>query len=221
MAQVASKTCEIGFSASGSQYCLECEQYVCENCKIFHKRQKLSKNHQFQSSADDIPEAKFKCKDHNEDVSLLCNTCNVVVCSKCVTGNHKGHAFSQLMDSITQLKEKTKKDVRRKVQEATLNMKKIEEGQQAFAMKIEVVVKTITEEGTKIKAMVDKYIEKMITSIKNQSMLEKDKLAKSMAGYNMVLKSGIHLHKKIHELDKKLNEGKLLQSLQLITVRKR
>ncbi|XP_063436145.1 E3 ubiquitin-protein ligase TRIM71-like [Mytilus trossulus] len=190
MAQVASKTCEICVSASGSQYCLECEQYFCENCKIFHKRQKLSKNHQFQSSEDDIPEAKSKCKDHNEDVSLLCNTCNVVVCSKCVTGNHKGHAFSQLMDSITQLKEKTKKNVSRKVQEATLNMEKIEEGQQAFAMKIEAVVKTITEEGTQIKAMVDKYIEQMITSIKNQSMMEKDKLAKAMAGYNMVLKSG-------------------------------
>ncbi|VDH91912.1 Hypothetical predicted protein [Mytilus galloprovincialis] len=58
MAQAASKTCEICISAIGSQYCLECEQYFCENCKTFHSRQKISKTHQFQSSSDVIPEGK-------------------------------------------------------------------------------------------------------------------------------------------------------------------
>ncbi|CAC5366314.1 unnamed protein product [Mytilus coruscus] len=31
MAQAASKTCEMCMSAAGSQYCLDCEEYYCEN----------------------------------------------------------------------------------------------------------------------------------------------------------------------------------------------
>ncbi|CAC5405068.1 TRIM28 [Mytilus coruscus] len=217
MAQAASKTCEICVSAPGSQYCLECEQYFCENCKTFHIRQKLSKNHQFQSSSDVIPEGKSRCKEHNEDVSFVCNTCNVAVCSSCVTGSHTGHAFSKLKDSISQLKEKNKKDLQRKVHETTQNMKKMEESLKAFDVKVEVVVKAITEEGTKIKAMVDKCIAQMIASVKDQSKTEKDKLTKIIADRKMDLKAGSNLDKKIYELDKTRNDGKLLQSLQKLT----
>ncbi|XP_052096624.1 E3 ubiquitin-protein ligase TRIM71-like [Mytilus californianus] len=217
MAQAASKTCEICVSAPGSQYCLECEQYFCENCKTFHIRQKLSKNHQFQYSSDVIPEGKSKCKEHNEDVSFVCNTCNVAVCSSCVTGSHTGHAFSKLIDSISQLKEKNKKDLQRKVYETTQNLKKMEEGLKAFDVKVEEVVKTITEEGTKVKAMVDKCVAQMIALVKDQSKKEKDKLKKIIADREMDLKAGSNLDKKIYELDKKRNDGKLLQSLQKLT----
>ncbi|XP_052096341.1 E3 ubiquitin-protein ligase TRIM71-like isoform X7 [Mytilus californianus] len=217
MAQAASKTCEICISASGSQYCLECEQYFCENCKIFHKRQKGTINHQFQSSSDVIPEGKSKCPDHKEDLCFLCNTCNVAVCSSCVTGSHTGHAFSKLMDSITKLKEKIKKDLHRKVHEKTQNLKKIEEGLKAFDVNVEVVVKAITEEGTNIKTMVDKCIAEMIASVKDQSKTEKDKLTKIMADSKMNLKAGSDIGNKIYELEKTRKDGQLLQSLQKLT----
>ncbi|XP_052096347.1 protein wech-like [Mytilus californianus] len=217
MAQAASKTCEICVSAYGSQYCLECEQYFCENCKTFHKRQKVTKNHQFQSSSDVIPEGKSKCKEHNEDISFVCKTCNLVVCSSCVTGSHTGHAFSKLMDNITQMKEKNTKDLRSKVHEATQNIKTIEEGLKAFDVKVEGVVKAITEEGTKIKAMVDTCVAQMIASVKDQSRKEKDKLTKIIADTKIDLKAGGDLEKKKCELDKTRNDGKLLQSLQKLT----
>ncbi|CAG2213558.1 unnamed protein product [Mytilus edulis] len=217
MAQAASKTCEICVSASGSHYCLECEQYFCENCKGFHKRQRVTKHHQFQSSSDVIPEGKSKCKDHNEDVSFVCNTCNVAVCSSCVTGSHSGHAFSKLLDSISQLKETNTTDLRSKVHEATQNMKQIEEGLKAFDVKVEGIVKAITEEGTKIKTMVDKCISEKIASVKDQSRKERDKLTKLLEDTQMDLKAGRDLDKKIHELNKTRNDGKLLQSLQKLT----
>ncbi|XP_071138872.1 E3 ubiquitin-protein ligase TRIM71-like [Mytilus edulis] len=217
MAQTASKTCEICISATGSQYCLECEQYFCENCKTFHNRQKISKTHQFQSSTGVIPEGKSKCKDHNEDFSFVCKTCNVVVCSSCVTGSHTGHAFSKLMDSITQLKEKNTTYLSRKVQESTQNMKQIEEGIKEFDVKVEEVVKAITNEGAKLKAMVDKCVAEMISSVNDQFRREKDKLTKIMADIRMDLKAGSDLDKQIYELDKVRNDGNLLKSLQKLT----
>ncbi|CAC5421829.1 unnamed protein product [Mytilus coruscus] len=217
MAQAASKTCEICVSASASPYCLECEQYFCENCKTFHKRQKVTKNHQFQSSSDIIPEGKSKCQDHNEDLSFICITCNTAVCSSCLTGNHKRHAFSKLRDRLSQLKEKNKKDVRGKVQEATKNTKKMEEGLKEFDVNLEDVIKAITAEGTQIKAMVDKCIAEMIVSVRDQSRREHHKLSKIIADSNLDLKAGSDLDQKLYELDKTRNHGKLLQSLQKIT----
>ncbi|XP_063436155.1 E3 ubiquitin-protein ligase TRIM71-like [Mytilus trossulus] len=217
MAQAASKTCDICVSASGSHYCLECGQYFCDNCKGFHKRQSVTKNHQFQSSSDVIPEVKSKCKDHNEDVSFVCNTCNVAVCTSCVTGSHLGHAFSKLLDSISQLKETNTTDLRNKVHESTQNMKQLEEGLKAFDVKVEEIVKAITEEGTKIKTMVDKYISEKIASVKDQSRKERDKLTKLLDDTQMDLKAGLDLDKKMNELNKTRNDGKLLQSLQKLT----
>ncbi|XP_063436117.1 E3 ubiquitin-protein ligase TRIM71-like [Mytilus trossulus] len=217
MAQAASKTCEICDSASGSHYCLECEQYFCDNCKGFHKRQRVTKNHQFQSSSDVIPEVKSKCKDHNEDVSFVCNTCNVAVCSSCVTGSHLGHAFSKLLDSISQLKKKNTTDLRSKLHEATQNMKQLEEGLKAFDVKVEGIFKAITDEGTKIKTMVDKCISEKIASVKDQFRKERDKLIKLLEDTQIDLKAGRDLDKKIHELNKTRNDGKLLQSLQKLT----
>ncbi|VDH93425.1 Hypothetical predicted protein [Mytilus galloprovincialis] len=217
MEQAASKTCEICVSASGSHYCLECEQYFCENCTGFHKRQRVTKHHQFQSSSDVIPEGKSKCKDHNEDLSFVCNTCNVAVCISCVTGSHKRHDLSKFRDSISRLKASNEVELYSKVQEATTNMKKIEEGIQAFDVKVERVVKAITEEGTHIKAMVDKCIGEMIASVKDQSRKERDKLIQKMAVTKVDLKAGSDLDKKLNELYKARNDGKLLQSLQTLT----
>ncbi|CAG2189344.1 unnamed protein product [Mytilus edulis] len=163
------------------------------------------------------PEGKSKCKDHNEDVSFVCNTCNVVVCSSCVTGSHSGHAFSKLLDSITQLKETNTTDLRSKVQTVTTNMKQIEEGMKAFDVKVEGIVKAITEEGTKIKTMVDTCVAEMIISVRDQSKTEKDKLTKIIADTQMDLKVGSKLDKKTYDLDKIRNHGELLQSLQKLT----
>ncbi|CAG2250842.1 unnamed protein product [Mytilus edulis] len=192
MAQFASKTCDICVSAYGSHYCLDCRT----------------------SSLDIIPEGKSKCREHNEEVSFVCKTCNLVVCSSCVTGNHTGHAFSKLLDSITQLKDTNTTDLRSKVHEATENITQMEEGIKAFDRKVEIVVKDIIEEGTRIKTRVDKCITQMVEAVKNQSRKERDKLSKIIADTKMNLKTGSDLDKKIHELNKTRNDGKLLQSLQ-------
>lgn len=210
MAQAASKTCDICERASRSHYCLECEQYFCENCKTIHKSQSISKNHLFQSSSDLIS----KCKDHNEGLSFFCNTCNLSVCRSCLTANHKKHEFSKLVDKISQLKEENENDLRGKVQESTQKVNIMKEGLNVFDANVEVVIKAITEEGTNIKAKVDKCIAEMIASVKDQSRKEKNKLTKQLADTEMDLKAGSVLIKNIYELEKTLNDEKLLQSLQ-------
>ncbi|CAC5420372.1 unnamed protein product [Mytilus coruscus] len=182
MAQAACKTCEICENAPGSHYCVECEQYFCEKCKIFHKKkQNISKCHMFQSALDVIPAGKSKCKEHTDNFDFLCKTCNVPVCSSCVTDIHNGHKLSKILDSNSELKEKNDQELRQKIKDATSNMEKVEQGLSSFDEKVDIVIKAITDEGTKLKAMIDKHISQMIESLKDQSKKEKDKLTTIIA----------------------------------------
>jgi hypothetical protein len=43
VAQCAVHSCEICDNKPGSQYCTNCEQYFCSNCKLSHLKAKISK----------------------------------------------------------------------------------------------------------------------------------------------------------------------------------
>ncbi|XP_071141928.1 E3 ubiquitin-protein ligase TRIM71-like [Mytilus edulis] len=213
MAQAASKTCEVCVSAPGSQYCIDCEEYYCENCKLLHNRQKLSRNHQFQNASDLIPEGKSKCSEHKEELTLLCNTCNVPACSSCVTGNHKGHTFSKFVDAVANLQRENETKIRAKTNEANQNIKKIEESLKSFDNSVESVIKAITDEGIMIKRMVDKAVAQMITLVKEQSKKEKDKLMNMLSDAKSVLFAGQALDRKRNELDKTRQDESLVQKI--------
>ncbi|XP_063418295.1 E3 ubiquitin-protein ligase TRIM71-like [Mytilus trossulus] len=213
MAQAASKTCEICVSAPGSQYCLDCEQYYCENCKSLHKRQKLSTNHLFQHASKLIPEGKSRCSQHKEEFNLMCNTCNVPVCTSCVTGNHNGHKFSKLVDVIAQLRGENEKQIRDKTNEANKNITKIVDSLTSFDNAVESVIKAITDESNNIKHMVDKSVAQMIILVKEQSMKEKDKLTQLLSAAKSVLVAGQNLDKRRQDLDKTRPDETMVQQI--------
>ncbi|XP_063406059.1 E3 ubiquitin-protein ligase TRIM71-like [Mytilus trossulus] len=213
MAQAASKTCEICMSGPGSHYCIDCEEYYCENCKFVHNRQKLSKNHQFQKASDRIPEGKSKCSEHKEELTLICNTCNAQICTSCVTGKHNGHTFSKIVDILLQLRGDNETKLRGKTNEANQNIKKIEESLNVLDNSVENVIKDINDEGNMIKHMVDKSVAQMIALVKEQSKKEKDKLMNMLSDAKSVLVGGHNLDRKRHELDKTRQDGSLVQKI--------
>ncbi|CAG2216783.1 unnamed protein product [Mytilus edulis] len=213
MAQAASKTCEVCVSAPGSQYCIDCEEYYCENCKLLHNRQKLSRNHQFQKASNLIPEVKSRCNEHKEEVTLICNTCDAQICTSCVTGKHNGHKFSKIVDVIGQLNEDNETKIRAKTNEATHNIRKIEESVISFDNSVESVIKSINDEGNMIKRMVDKSVAQMIALVKKQSKKEKDRLINMLSDAKSVLLVGQNLDRKRNELDKNRQDGSLVQKI--------
>ncbi|XP_071141956.1 E3 ubiquitin-protein ligase TRIM71-like [Mytilus edulis] len=213
MAQAASKTCEICVSAPGSQYCLDCEQYYCENCKSLHKRQKSSTNHLFQNASELIPEGKSRCSQHKEEITLMCNTCNVPVCTSCVTGNHNGHKFSKLVDVIAQLRGENEQQIRDKTNEANQNITKIEVSLKSFDNDVESVIKAITDQSNNIKRMVDKSVSKMIALVKEQSTKEKDKLMKILSAAKSTLVAGQNLDRRRLDLDKARLDETMVQQI--------
>ena len=51
----------------GTHYCLQCQQYFCGICKAQHNRQRVSRNHEFQSVENVDQEVKLRCEEHEED----------------------------------------------------------------------------------------------------------------------------------------------------------
>jgi hypothetical protein len=54
------------------------------------------------------------------------------------------------------------------------NEKQIEEGLTTFDLSVTSVIKALTEEGLKLKAMIDRHIEKMIATLREKAKQEKE-----------------------------------------------
>ena len=95
MAQCAVHLCEICDNKPGSQYCTNCEQYFCSNCKLSHLKAKISKNHIFKDAQKVNPEENTpKCERHDQLFTFYCDTCTCLLCQICLTEKHKKHDFS-------------------------------------------------------------------------------------------------------------------------------
>ena len=102
MAQCAVHLCEICDNNHGSQYCTNCEQYFCSNCKLSHLKAKLCKNHIFEDAHKVNPEENTpKCKRHDQLFTFYCHTCTCLLCQICLTDKHKKHDFSLLDEAAS------------------------------------------------------------------------------------------------------------------------
>ncbi|XP_052102911.1 E3 ubiquitin-protein ligase TRIM9-like [Mytilus californianus] len=214
MAQAASKTCEICVSAPGSCYCLDCEQCFCENCKLLHSRQKISAKHEFKKASDFIPEVQSKCTEHNEFFSFVCIACDVPVCVCCVTEKHNGHKLSKLKDTISELKSKIEQKVLTKLNKTSGNVSKLKQYLSLFNGQVETVIRSITEEGNKIKSMVDQYTANKITSLQEQARKESERLAAILSDHKIAFENAYaSKNRKISIEEKSRHDGSLIKML--------
>ena len=216
MAQSALKTCEICMGGSSTDFCLICEQYFCMSCKSLHKRQKVTKNHEFQSAENVVPEVKLRCNEHKEDFLFVCDNCNISVCAQCVTGKHYGHKVSNMKESISSLKTTFRQEMRTKLDVFQTNQKQVETGLTAFDLSVTSVIHDLKEEGTKIKAMVDRHIEKMIATLGEKARHEKESLTKMLVDYKQQLEKAKGIEKREDKIQQSRDDASILLHLKTL-----
>ena len=90
---------EGGLSVGADQFCVSCEQYLCEECKLHHSRVKATKSHQV-IGTDEIPtltsltlgsEAMETpvCTDHERHFEYFCVPHMAILCITCKSLGHK------------------------------------------------------------------------------------------------------------------------------------
>jgi len=201
---------------SGTEFCLDCEQHFCMNCKSLHKRQKGTKNHEFQSAENVVPEVKLRCKEHKEDFLFLCDNCNISVCAQCVTGKHNGHKVSNMKESISSLRTTFREEMRTKLDVIQTNQKQVETGLTTFDLNVTSIINEIQEEGTKIKAMVDRHIEKMIATLREKTRHEKESLTKTLVDYKQQLVKAKEIEKREHKTQQSRDDASTIQHLKIL-----
>ena len=216
MAQSALKTCEICMSGSGTNFCLDCEQYFCMNCKIFHKRQKGTKHHEFQSAENIITEVKSRCNEHKEECIFVCDNCDISICIRCVTGKHKGHTVSNMKESIDELRTTFGQEMDTKLNVIQTNQKQVETGLTTFDLSVASVINEIKKEGSKIKEMVDRQIELMIATLRQKAQHEKESRTKTLVDYKQQLEKAKEIEKREHKTQQSRDDASTIQHLKTL-----
>ena len=105
--EVCCDECIDGHNGPAEVFCCTCRQFLCKHCYDCHRNsRKLSKHNmvgldqkgakQLQTATIIKPEERY-CPYHEERaLRLYCETCNLLVCRDCTTGDHKGHSVTEL-----------------------------------------------------------------------------------------------------------------------------
>ena len=102
--EVCCDECIDGHNGPAQVFCCTCRQLLCTFCHDYHRNsRKLSKHNVSQEGAKQLqtatiikPEEHY-CPYHEERaLRLYCETCNLLVCRDCTTGDHKDHSVTEL-----------------------------------------------------------------------------------------------------------------------------
>lgn len=179
MAQSAKQNvCEMCRSARGSQFCLDCNQYFCLNCKTSHLRIAVCRDHRFKNSESATSDTSIFCQDHYESYVFVCDECQFPVCKICTVKSHKGHSMADIEETVSK-----KRNIFLASLNSTLNTDEALElensgnqiGQYEVMLNESVnsTVASIQRDGEVIKMSVDKVVDQMIQEVNTKSFNQK------------------------------------------------
>uniref|UniRef100_A0A4W5MT73 E3 ubiquitin-protein ligase TRIM71 n=1 Tax=Hucho hucho TaxID=62062 RepID=A0A4W5MT73_9TELE len=169
-------SCDEGNPASF--HCLDCQEYLCDNCIRAHQRVRLTKDHFIERLAESLQHASrgeaspipflsnssllplFQdrmsfCQHHDNKVFLfLCETCSVPICRECSVGRHVGHSLVYLQDAVQDSRDviiQLLADAQQGRQAVQLSMEKV----QAIAEQVDIKAKVVQ---TEVKNMVLRHL---------------------------------------------------------------
>ncbi|TDG48956.1 hypothetical protein AWZ03_004640 [Drosophila navojoa] len=109
--------CEV----SASIRCLECNEFMCNDCLREHRNSPLSSNHSIVSLPTPIgasptggsssnvqtpSSSNYICDIHNEMLRYVCDYCRKLVCQFCTLHEHKEHSYASIQNFMIGSKEK-------------------------------------------------------------------------------------------------------------------
>ena len=100
--------CE-GKTATG--YCKDCEDFLCDECQVAHKKIRKFRGHKLLSleecqSQNIIPPALQNCPKHPENTAkIYCETCSTLICTDCTIRLHRDHNYDLATDVYHKRKE--------------------------------------------------------------------------------------------------------------------
>ena len=180
--------CDVCEAETGEHYCTACRQTLCDGCKKYHKNVAATKDHEVVPRVQMASAvASTTCSQHSDQtVAFQCGRCQVLVCSKCVTGDHQGHPMIELSKIYEDEKQKVEKDIRDIEQKTIPNLmnaiKEIQPKRDKYKKAITGIRKEMDDEITALKTRLDeihadrlkKFAEEEARGLKKFDLVEQD-----------------------------------------------
>jgi hypothetical protein len=101
-----------GEGSLATSRCLECDENYCVTCATSHTKMKLSREHSVVDIATLHVDARTFCVVHKiEEVTLVCMTCDQLICKQCKSNSHNTHSFQQISDVAHTTKDNMRKAI--------------------------------------------------------------------------------------------------------------
>ena len=171
-------------------YCNDCFFPLCEFCHKAHQRLKQYNGHNVKS----INEINTKllsrgstqrhvghliCSKHPTQVpQIFCNSCDELVCCKCVVEGHQGHVFAEINSE-------TRHEMEKKLSNMSSTVHTVLEVFEKNLKYVETVEKVTNDTGAKVQADIKKMFDEFISILQRR---RDDLLAKSEDKNNAKLK---------------------------------
>ncbi|XP_022823886.1 transcription intermediary factor 1-beta [Spodoptera litura] len=154
-----------------TSYCVDCNEFICDNCVHAHQRLKITKEHTIKSRDEALAELQAAaggarseldmfCSEHvQERLSLFCETCDRLTCRDCQLQHHRDHKYQFSTEMAAQARAQISallSEVSYKRVLLGSAMKVIRDRQQLIADKKKALVHEITQ--TVVKSVHFKYI---------------------------------------------------------------
>lgn len=187
----------VGAQIPAQGYCVNCEEFFCGNCCQEHKKFNVTRNHVIKNK-DEATERKTtvkhkvdytfvdKCPFHDsEHIKFVCQSCDVIGCSACMTTCHRACDQVHYIPSIIHKAEvdkgyrKTKQDVGQVLQaisEDHLDLASSKEAVQAYKTR---ALQQLEQERAKINTYLDCLEDKFKTQVGIVQDEDTDKIAKT------------------------------------------
>jgi hypothetical protein len=119
-----------------------------------------------------------------------------------------------MKESISSLRTTFRQEMHMKLGVIKTNGKQIEEGLTTFDVSITSVIHALTAEGTKIKAKIDRHIEKMIATLQEKASQETESLTKMLSDCKQQLENAKAIAKREEKVRQSRDDASTIQHLQ-------
>ena len=199
--------CDVRHIAKPSDdWCSECDQGLCIDCKGYHNLSNASRNHstipisEYQKLPSFVLEIREFCNEHNERLQLYCKEHECPCCRKCIVESHSECKGFALLENIVK-NMKTSHDISETeqiIEEMIENIHKIRQNRENNSG-------TVTEQ----KRLIEQQIRELRGEINNHlDKLQEDLLNELTEAETIVTRRTSALMVSLDEKQKELNEYK-------------
>lgn len=148
--------------ANATSWCVDCSEYICDNCVQAHQRLKITKDHTIKPKEEATTETQnnsnsnksLMCSVHpQEKLSLFCETCDKLTCRDCQLADHRDHKYKFAHEIATETRSSLSSllsEINYKRFLLTSARKVIDDRQNLIAEKKKELIKEITTMVVKI-----------------------------------------------------------------------